>query len=507
MSLLGFQFWPNVDGAGDAVEFVRRHRPTIVKVLDPFSNDALIRDLRAASPDTIIVWRFVGFFDDRAHVLGRPMLEVRDAARAHFNELRSFLIPRKDLFDILELFNEPGDANLETLIAYTEAFAESAAAEGIRIASFCFSTGTPREEYWDRLKKLQLQHRVIFAPHEYAAQNDPQWGWHMLRFPRWMPDSLFYIGETGQEPGGIARWGSDAFRRLMAEYDRRLKEFPNCLGAAIFAWNGQKFGWGDYSIWPSLVPWLSEYLAAHPPIHRRHLLDAAPSPSPSPLPSSPMVRAIDCSEFSGEMDAETLQALQRLGIRAAIVGAIHGLGGGRRGWNRHLFAQMEALEGAGIRILGAYIWPPDMAREGWVRRALRAAFPQGTTVFLDVESGRWRASELWKFASLIQEAGFRAGIYSGPGAWVSSVALSSVEDSRALRNLSDLPFWEANYPRKFRDAIGRWNGKWPSEVDDPWRPATQGPWTFSPLWQFVGTTRIGNRVFDLNVAHAAFWGL
>lgn len=513
MSLLGFQFWPNISGAGEAVEFVRRRRPALVKVLDPHADTAVCRALRAASEDTVIVWRLVGFFDDRTDALGGPPERAEEAARRHWEELKGFLVDHKNLFDIFELFNEPGDANLDALVRYTNAFAALAAESGIRVASYAFSTGTPREGAWATLKALPAG-PVVFAPHEYAWENQPQWGWHMLRFQRWLPDgALFYIGETGQEPGGIARWGEGDFKRLMAEYDDRLKASPNCLGAAIFCWNGQPIGWGDYAIWPRLAAWLDEYLARNPPIHRRALLlrrpdPPSPSPSPAPAPATLIVRAVDLSEFTGELDAETMEALGKHQIRGAVIGVVHGLGGGRWGLNRWAFAQAEALERAGIRILGAYVWPPEAVRWGWVRNALKAILRRGDqVVFLDVESGRWRAADLAAYARILRDAGFRAGIYSGPGAWISSVRLDSVADSRALRELADLPYWEANYPRKFRDYLGRWNGTWPTEADHPWAPVTQGPWKFSPLWQFVGTTRVGSRVFDLNVAHAMWWGL
>lgn len=284
MSLLGFQFWPNASGANEAAAFVRDMKPAVVKVLEPHTNDPLSLALRDLSPNTLVVFRFVAFFNDRQWVLGRSPSEAAAEARNHYAELRNYLLPRKGKFDLVELFNEPGSvgAELDALVAYTNAFAEKAAEDGIRVASYCFATGTPREASFSKLKALDPR-LVVFGPHEYAWENSPQWGWHFLRFEKWVPSGgLVFIGETGQEPGGIARWGEGAFRDLMVQYDTALVSRANVLGAAIFNWNGQSFGWGDFAIWPSQEAWLREYLRTHPPIYRRSLLYGPPPPEYRP---------------------------------------------------------------------------------------------------------------------------------------------------------------------------------------------------------------------------------
>jgi len=294
MSVLGVQGWLHIGGGPELVRWAIQHKPPILKILDPRPvPDDVHRYLRESLPDTVIVWRIVDYFDHRQYVLGLPPDQARAAAAAHFEELMGrggYLRERLEFFDILELLNEPGAVHYESLAAYEEEFARRAQAAGLFVAGMMFSTGNPPEGIWEKTRTLRMPPNFVFAPHEYAYERDgkpdPQWGWHMMRYPKWVPsNALVYIGETGLEPGGYRRWGAGPLMEILTQYDERLQADPRVLGAAIFVWNGEDWGWSGFAIWrePAILDWLAARYRESPPVYRRGLLlRQAPSIPPAP---------------------------------------------------------------------------------------------------------------------------------------------------------------------------------------------------------------------------------
>lgn len=180
-----------------------------------------------------------------------------------------------------------------------------------------------------------------------------------------------------------------------------------------------------------------------------------------------IIRAIDCSSFSGLPKPADIDQLQDLGVKLAIVQAHGGLPGGKTGPNPLYNDQLAIFHGAGFDV-ATYHWPPAAAT--WV-----TAHPWSIFTALDVEAR----------ATIPQEAvlgslarGEKALAYTGRGSWAGQAW--------------GLALWDASY---FED-LGLAN--WPTDLAD--RFVAYGPWGFRVGWQFKGTTRLaGGLSVDLSI--------
>lgn len=481
-SKLGFQVYPTEAAA----RFLDRvGRAAAVKILDPILDAGRARWIAAWAREWNIplIFRFVGFFDHRS--------PHQDPA-THLDELwrNFFSIWPRDLFpDYLELFNE-GDSTPEGVAAHHRYYVgpdgRSGALKilrewGIKGLLFNFATGTPPEGV-----HVPFIPGAAYGAHEYA------WGrpgggfdlhvpYHVGRYMAWIPDVApeIFITETGVEAGGHRAFGIPPVRVIEAldrfyARDARVKAF-------IWFLVGSPFGWAGYDL-VGQEEEIRAYLAENPPEAGRQK-------------GGSMIYGIDCSAYSGPIYADAARRLvERYRIGAAVVQAWGG-GPAGTGPNRWALHQLQAFHEAGCR-LAVYVWPPRAVSEAMpMLLAIRRAFPI-RFVALDVEGNGGQVSR--EHVDILVRNGFRPVIYSSPGMWSSLM--------RNTTSFSDIPYWEAHYTRKFRNLTGQWNGRWPTEEDRPWDPATKGGWTFSPGWQFIGSTRLDGFVVDLNVFHPSIFG-
>ncbi|WP_322510715.1 GH25 family lysozyme [Chloroflexus sp.] len=457
MKRIGWQTYPT-----DFAEGVfMNHPPPLLKILDPHLNLAVSNRMTAAAKSRRIpvVWRFVKFYDDRdPNRLMREGVDPSAQAEADFKELSPLLTgPHRP--DFLECFNEPSHLAIPWMERYYRRMVELLRPHGIRVAGWNFATGNPP----DGVTVPAIPDLVVGA-HEYFDRGDPQVGYHLFRYRKWVPPgSEVIITETGGEPchGGLTldrMWWYDAL--LTEEKQYRI------LGGAFFLLDSPGW-WAEYHMPREWIP----------AFRREEVI----------VSEGVILRAIDVSAWTGPISSSQAKALAEDGIRLIIV-QIHGGGPGGTGVNRHLFQQLAVAREAGMMVAG-YIWPPRAVMERHVQDILSCARDL-RFVALDVEA---REGVHREHVQAVEGLGHRPVIYSSPGEW-AAVMRNSTE-------FRDVAYWEANYVRKFRNAMGNWNGRWPDESDRPWIPVTRGGWFFSPIWQFVGTTTLHGVKCDLNVVH------
>lgn len=481
-SKLGFQVYPTEAAA----RFLDRvGTAAAVKILDPHFDAGRSRWIASWAKERRIplIFRFVGFFDHRS-----PKEDPEPHLRELWNNFFSSW-PRELFPDYLELFNE-GDSTLQGIADHVEYYVGRAGQRGaldilkewgVRGLLFNYATGTPPEG-----NRVPLILGAAYGAHEYA------WGgaggtfnlhipYHVGRYRSWIPDaaSEVFITETGVEVGGHRAFGIPPTRVIEA-LDRFYGQDPRVVAFIWFLVGDAFGGWRGYDL-AGQEEEIRSYLQANPPGTRRK--------------EERMIRGIDCSAYSGPIDPEKARAIvARHQIEAAVV-QVWGGGPGGVGPNRWALHQLHAFHEAGCR-LGVYVWPPSAVYSAMpMLLAIRRAFPI-RFVALDVEGngGEVRREHV---DALIREK-FRPVIYSSPGMWASLMKNTTA--------FSDVPYWEANYIRKFHDVLRRWNGKWPTEADRPWTPVTKGGWTFSPGWQFIGSTSLEGFTVDLNVFHPSIFG-
>jgi len=466
---LGVQGYP--DGLA---EFLRRlDRPlAAVKVLEPhqFPQTPWIVGW-CRERGVPVIFRYVRFFDDRNPATANPIRDMSEIIENH-------LVPSRLRPDFIELFNEPStlpDA-LEVLMRYNTIAAQELLSLGIRAICFNFATGNMPQS------KISLPPRAVLGVHEYVRYENGVLDFLQIRASRLFAPlgAEIWVTETGVEPGGHRKWGVDpiaVIRKLDFIYrsDDRYRAF-------IWFMAGAKFGWEDYDLAPDVD-------------RVRAYIDEVGAPEPYWEGGAAMeiMRGIDISAYSA-IDREVLRWWKaQHGIEFVVIQAHGGTPCGV-GLNPKALAQARDAAAEGLKV-AAYVWPPNAVMDNTVVTYLWAIqdVADGLAfVALDVESGAPVSRE---HIDRLRALELRPVIYSSPGEW-----------SKVMRNtdaFKDVAYWEANYIRRFRDVLGRWNGQWPTEADRPWTPATRGGWTDSPVWQFFGSTGPGN--VDLNVARRSWW--
>lgn len=464
MKRIGWQTYPTEF----AEQALRDFPPPFLLILDPHLDLARSHRMTemARKAGAKVAWRFVGFWDDRnPSALWARNVSPAYAARMDFNELSGNPALFRVRPDFLVIHNEPSTAGevARWMADYYREAIPMWADLGIRLIGFNFATGnSPRVDPFPVIPGL------VIGVHEYFDRGRPEG--HILRFLQWAPPgSEIAITETGSEPRheGLTL-------EMMRDYDARLATLAGyrVIGGAFFLLDSPQDWWAAYRM-PR--DWL--------PAFRKE----------EDMMADEIVRGIDVSAYTGPIRPDQIRlAAEKHNLELFIV-QLHGGGPCGGGLNPHALSQIFSIrEALGDRaMIGLYVWPPRAIHKPDVQAYFRAALSVSPIRFLalDVEAGEPVRRE---DVNRVRDLGVEPVIYSSPGEW-AKVMKNSAE-------FADVTYWEANYIRKFRNALGGWNGLWPTTADRPWAPATRGGWKFSPLWQFFGTTRLEGILCDLNVA-------
>lgn len=466
MKKIGWQTYPT----SRALYALRKYPPPILKILDPQLDLPLAHALTLEARQRWIptIWRFVGFFDDRDPArLQASGVDPAKAAAQHAAELLSNLSLFAVKPDYVEIFNEPSTDPrvMEWLRRYYNAAIPIWAEFGMQIIGFNFSSGTPEGN-------VPSIPGLIYGAHEYAQNGDPQSPHHWRRYPRWLPaGARLILTEIGFEPRGQG-FSLD----LLRQYDERLALDKNVLFAAYFLLDSPFDEWKPYMLPDELLPAFQRE------------------------PTSPMapeiVRGIDVSAYSRAISPFDLRLLRvQHGIQVVVIQVAGGTPCGRA-LNPFALQQASAAKEAEIPFIGLYLFPPRAILDKEIQAylvAIQLVAKNISFLALDVEAGEGVTRE---HIDAVRSLGLRPVIYTSPAAWASIMGNTSA--------FADVPLWEANYPRKFRDLLGRWNGKWPTLEDKPWVPVTRGGWRTSPAWQFASNVRLEGILCDLNVFEPHF---
>ena len=186
-----------------------------------------------------------------------------------------------------------------------------------------------------------------------------------------------------------------------------------------------------------------------------------------------VVRAVDMSEWGGELTAEECEGLKAEGVELVLIAANGKAGVGDR--NDYFVQTAQAAYAAGLGV-AAYVWPPSFV-DDFIPYIKSAGVPLAF-VALDVEG----AVSIWaRDIDVVRQAGFRPVVYTSETQW----------RKHTLR--TEAPLWDASY----FDGDGAMNA-WPNDVHAAlWVP--YGEWTSRVGWQFQGTTAVGGQSVDQNI--------
>jgi hypothetical protein len=289
------------------MDLVKTKNVTVLKTLE--FDPAFLADIKARSPDTIIV--------------GRPQLDQlrldgdmpSDARRAADAALSLALNGRGGaLVDAWEGFNEPvpGDAGQMGKLAQLEAERVRLLAErGVRAVVGNFGTGQPPLEWWPAFRpalEAAKRHGAYLGLHEYSAPtiwyhtnradldfraDRSDEGWLTLRYRKVYREYLepwglrlpLILTECGVDGGVTDRpgppgmgwkdfagyWaelgmGPDApgnYVEQLAWYDSQLQLDDYVVGAAVFAMTAFE-EWGSFELLGEAATILQQYLSVHP---------------------------------------------------------------------------------------------------------------------------------------------------------------------------------------------------------------------------------------------------
>lgn len=320
-----------------AMEFVRRGRPPLVKLVDNFGAEGQIK---ATSPGTVVIGR--RYFPQQANMgEGNPRFRAREIFEA---QRETYLA--HPYIDYWEGWNEPTASTPQDMAWYAELEIERMellAGIGRRACLANFSAGCPAVELWPyfypALRAAMLpEHRAILGLHEYnapwidsffgknqinPASDEGDTGWtigryrkvyrnHLLPAGLGIPLAITEAGIDGlvmagpravyrfddaprgggwrgfgqwwKEHGGLDNPAQEYLRQL-AWYDARLCADPYVIGATIFQIGQIGDGWASFDIDGEMIDLLTRYA------ERESLRPGAPvlTPpvQPSPPPSSP----------------------------------------------------------------------------------------------------------------------------------------------------------------------------------------------------------------------------
>lgn len=192
-----------------------------------------------------------------------------------------------------------------------------------------------------------------------------------------------------------------------------------------------------------------------------------------------MIRAVDCSAWTGPIPWQTwLELKVTHGVRLAIV-QLYGGGPGGTGPNPSARQQLQGALAMGVATAG-YCWPPS----AYFAALEQAAYHSLAFLALDVEAG---ARVERAHADGVAGLGRDAWIYTSRSQWKHVMGDSL--------DFADLPLWDALYP----SSLGP--GDWPQDLHDIWTP--YGGWSRRAAWQWHDTITINGESFDLNVVDSA----
>jgi hypothetical protein len=290
------------------MDLVDTRNVTVLKTLE--FDPAFLADVRARSPETIIVGRVT---------LGQLDLDSPDVGAVARSAVEAVLPVALDkrragLVDAWEGFNEPVPGDEDQMRRLAELESERVrllAGHGLRAVVGNFGTGQPPLEWWPAFRpalEAAQAHGAYLGLHEYSAPTiwfntnrapldfgtDPaDEGWLTLRYRKayreffipWglrLPLLITECGVDGlvtQRPGPPGRgwkdfagyWdglgmGQDTagnYVEQLAWYDSQLQWDDYVLGAAVFAMTAFQ-EWDSYQLQGEAARFLQQYLSVHP---------------------------------------------------------------------------------------------------------------------------------------------------------------------------------------------------------------------------------------------------
>jgi hypothetical protein len=274
----------------EIMEFVRRMRPAVIKVVSDFG---FLAEVKQVSPNTIIVARME---EDAQPLEGDPVQMARAFVAEHLDEYL-----RHPAVDYWEGYNEPGiQGRMAWYAAFEAERVRVMAQHGLRTAVGGFSTGVPEWEDFVAFEpaiRAAKAHGGILTLHEYDAPTmersigvglpdrpgQPHRGILTLRYRWWYEELLqprglaipLVISEAGVDglvtnrPGpedakgwldfvpywaehGLGHDSTHIYLDQLAWYDAELQRDDYVLGCAVFTAGAMNQDWVSYDITPIL---------------------------------------------------------------------------------------------------------------------------------------------------------------------------------------------------------------------------------------------------------------
>jgi hypothetical protein len=294
---------PHINWKSDQIEWVRKNKPRVGKVLLRNIDPAWMQAMKEASPSTFWVGRMIA--------VSQPLDDPTQNAKDFTAELLAVAEPYRATINALEGYNEVAVDGPEAMARYDE-FENMRSyllhLEGWKSVVGNFSAGTPEIELWDYFYSALISGDYL-GLHEYSAPSmQSEETWLCLRYRRVfskLPTNLrkpLIITECGIDGGMIGApqegWKSytdpSGYLTQLRWYDNELQSDNGLwpiVGATIFCHGHVNPHWESFDIQGHMAnDLLGIYMQANPPL-----------PWKEPSVTDPFVEALE-AEFGAEFD-------------------------------------------------------------------------------------------------------------------------------------------------------------------------------------------------------------
>lgn len=500
----------------DILDWVARYKPTSIILVNergqsrperPWENNEIdgIRNAMGASPKTL--WIFRSWPDGIQEGPDDWTLAAR---------IWKCFEPFKDMHNpkMGHSFNEPGfpwigaSGDAERLAAMEEGFAKSMHDQGLLSMNFCFSES--------HILKGNMGLWSIYAealPYVDALGfNEYDWPWvltsrdqgykwrighyehQLLEISKHSSDIPPVIIGEGILDGKIQfpnpygwqkRWKPEKYIEMHQQVYDDTYHRPEVFSHHTYCFCGPESEWRSYDVAP-ILPQLGQLIQnpvywndyVYPGVNKPDL----PKKEEEPM-SDELIRALDVSEYGGEIQESQWKAAYDAGYRMAIVQA---WGGGPvpGGKNAYCARQLEGARRAGMMTAIYFHLPSDTTTKTElliqaVKEAASVEYQYIKFVAVDIEGGKLLHPLLWeeRLEDAISHIKDKpVVIYTSKNAW--EVVMGGVD------GFEDYPLWDAKYDNL-------------PNLEANWKP--YGGWTQRAIKQFKGTTIVpGGISSDLN---------
>lgn len=468
-------------------------------------NDGMINEVKAAQPKSLLMARLWVPHQP----LDNPIKNAKD-----FTDLLLLYMDGCNLdgaggyneWDGDLQYGQGGPEGLENWRRYADFEAERSRIlhrEGFKSVVGGCSVGTPPEAWFSEFKPA-LQEGDFLHLHEYSAPR--MWdheNWHCLKYrhvysylkehnlsilPLIISESGIDGGVMGRPREGWRKFGLTPVQYMgnWDWYDGRLLEDPYVVGCCAFDCGPQPgMGWQSFKMDPEMLPLFAKRIKA--------LGVSYWEPKEEQPMDNDLIRAIDVSEWGGEIKEERWRGAYEAGYRLAIVQA---WGGGPvpGGKNAYCAQQLAAARKAGMMTAIYFHLPPDTTTQTHllvqaVKEAAGEEYQHVKFVAVDIEDEQLRplhpTDSRGRLANAISHIKDKpVVVYTSGRMWGKVMG--------NMGGFEQYPLWDAQYDKK-------------AELDVGW--VAYGGWRERAMKQFQGTTQVAGISVDLNIGHLGRLGL